>query len=141
MYLTKTPTKPRISKINKISSANYKKSTSTLNHQRKISNNNLIYLQQQSQNESKTNNTNNHERLNSYEIMLKEFQKNRDIFDKLFSDKKSKDYTYLEDIYINVDEKNTKIIDTFKKWKLYYNYMHNPTDTGVEWYILLKNEK
>ena len=48
---------------------------------------------------------------------------------------------YLEDIYINVDEKNTKIIDTFKKWKLYYNYMHNPTDTGVEWYILLKNEK
>ena len=75
MYLTKTPTKPRISKINKISSANSKKSTSTLNHQRKISNNNLTYLQQQSQNESKTNNTNNHERLNSYEIMLKEFQK------------------------------------------------------------------
>ena len=35
--------------------------------------------------------------------------------------------------------KNTK--NPFKKWKLYYNYMHNPTDTGVEWYILLKNEK
>ena len=58
MYLTKTPTEPRISKINKISSVNSKKSTSTLNHQRKISNNNLTYVQQQSQNESKTNNTN-----------------------------------------------------------------------------------
>ena len=115
MYLTKTPTKPRISKINKISSANSQKSTSTLNHQRKISNNNLTYLQQQSQNESKTNNTNNHERLNSYEIMLKEFQKNRDIFDKLFSDKKSKDYTYLEDIYMKYSKNLTKFFKNNKR--------------------------
>ena len=115
MYLTKTPTKPRISKINKISSVNSKKSTSTLNHQRKISNNNLTYLQQQSQNESKTNNTNNHERLNSYEIMLKEFQKNRDIFDKLFSDKKSKDYTYLEDIYMKYSKNLTKFFKNNKR--------------------------
>ena len=122
MYLTKTNSNTRTKKINQISNNRNKNFNSPSSIRNSNSNSKLSFLQQQSQPQKKDLNTisvnknnHSHDKLNSFEILLKEFKKSKDIYQKVFADKKSQNYSYLEDIYVKYSNNLTKFFKNNKK--------------------------